>query len=264
MTKAPISAPITDKNQIKSMIEGFSPWYHRIKLPGNIVTPGLNNSDEMLSHLDMLGLPRNAKGMRVLDIGCRDGYFMFEMERRGAEVVGIDYALPTTTGFSIISKILGSKTTFMVENVYDLSPEKHGRFDLILFLGVLYHLRHPMLALDKIRSVSRPGALLFTETHLIDNYFQLKDGSFLPMGKISMSLIDTPLMQYYPQDSLAGDATNKFAPNMAALRAMTHDAEFEVLADYVVGSRGYVKARAIEDYSISRFRRMDGSTELNR
>ncbi len=264
MTKAPTTGRITDTNEIKSLVDGFSPWYHRIKLPGNITTPGLNNSDEMLTHLDMLGLPRNAKGMRVLDIGCRDGYFMFEMERRGAEVVGIDYALPTTTGYSIVSKILGSKTTFMVENVYNLNPQKHGLFDLVLFLGVLYHLRHPMMALDKIRSVCRPGALTFTETHLIDNYFQLKDGTFIPMGRISMSLIDIPTLQYYPKDSLAGDATNKFAPNMSALCAMTQDAEFEVLTDYVIGSRGYVKARAIEDRKISRYRRMDGSTELDR
>ena len=135
---------------------------------------------------------------------------------------------------------------------------------MILFLGVLYHLRHPMLALDKIRSVARPGALMFVETHMIDNYFQLKDGSFIPMGKLSMSLIDTPVMQYYPQDSLAGDATNKFAPNMTALRAMTQDAEFEVLADYVHGSRGYVKARAVEDPNIGQFRLLDGTTELNR
>ncbi|MBI5929661.1 MAG: methyltransferase domain-containing protein [Chloroflexi bacterium] len=258
------NGPITDKAVIKSMVEGFSPWYHQIKFPGNITSPGMNNSDEMLSHLDMLGLPRNAKGMRVLDIGCRDGYFMFEMERRGAEVIGIDYALPTTTGFSIASKILDSKTTFRVENVYDLAPEKLGLFDLVLFLGVLYHLRHPLLALDKIRTVIKPGALMFVETHLIDNYFQLKDGSFVSMGNLSMQLTETPIMQFYARDRLAGDATNKFAPNMAALRAMTEEAEFEILGDYIYGTRGYVKARAIEDDRLGRFRQMDGTTEGNR
>jgi tRNA (mo5U34)-methyltransferase len=263
MTQSPNNGPITDKAQIKAMVEGFSPWYHQIKLPG-ITTPGINNSDEMLSHLDMLGLPRSAKGMRVLDIGCRDGYFSFELERRGAEVIGIDYALPTTTGFSIASQILNSKATFLVENVYDLSPEKHGLFDLILFLGVLYHLRHPLLAFDKIRTVAKPGAMMFVETHMIDNYFQVKDGSFVPLASLSPALLDTPIMQFYARDRLAGDGTNKFAPNMSALRAMAEEAEFEILGDYVHGTRGYIKGRAIEDAKLNTFRKIDGTTELRR
>lgn len=86
------------------------------------------------------------------------------MERRGAEVVAIDYALPNITGFNVAAKIFGSKVPYIVENVYDLNLETYGAFDIVLFLGVIYHLRNPLLALDKIHSVVKPGGLLFVES----------------------------------------------------------------------------------------------------
>ena len=96
------------------------------------------------------------QGMRALDIGCSDGYFSFEMERRGADVVATDFVPETYTGFATARRILGSAVDYRMDNVYNLSPEAYGFFDVVLFMGVLYHLRHPLLALDLLhRHVTR-------------------------------------------------------------------------------------------------------------
>ncbi|GAH43317.1 unnamed protein product, partial [marine sediment metagenome] len=116
--------PITDPETVRSLIEGHRHWYHQMELAPGIVTPGAHPSGKVLKQLDALGLPCEASGMRVLDVGCSDGFFSFEMERRGAEVVGIDYADPDATGFSTAARILDSRVTHRVRNVYNLTPEE--------------------------------------------------------------------------------------------------------------------------------------------
>src|SRR6185436_9541155 len=200
MLKRENMSQITDPEQIASLIQSVRFWYHQIELAPGIITPGKNASSKVLENLDSLGLPKDAKGLRVLDIGCRDGYFAFEMERRGAEVIGIDYAPSHTTGFDVAAKILDSKVPYIVENVYDLTPETYGTFDIVLFLGVIYHLRNPLLALDKIRAVVKPEGLLFVESAIATNE--------------AIASLDIPLWRFYPNNSLNNDATNKWAPNM--------------------------------------------------
>ena len=108
---------VTDPNVIRALVDGHRGWYHQIELAPGIVTPGPHHSAGALAAMDRVGLPREASHLRVLDLGCRDGFFAFEMERRGAEVVGVDYAAPDITGFSIAARILGSGVTYVVENV---------------------------------------------------------------------------------------------------------------------------------------------------
>lgn len=243
--------------QIRRLVDSYKTWYHRIELAPGIVTPGTNDSPAVLRILDELGLPRNCKGLRVLDVGCRDGFFAFELERRGAAVIGMDYMLPTHTGFSIASQLLGSRVEYRVDNVYDIAPSQYGTFDIVLFLGILYHLRNPLLALDRVRSVAKPGALLFVETHLLDNYFLLADGTVTPMKAVSSKLSTVPLMQFYPGSALAGDDTNKWAPNMCCLRKMAEEAQFRPLRERILGPRGYLTAEAVADERRERYRALD-------
>lgn len=254
---------ITDASQIRLMIDGYTKWYHRIELAPGIVTPGINDSSANLRILDHLGLPADCSGMRVLDIGTADGFMAFEVEKRGAEeVVGIDYRKPTSSGFAIASTILGSRVRHVIENVYELDPAKYGLFDMVLFLGVLYHLRNPLLAFDRVRSLMKPGALLFVETQLLDNSVLLSDGSTKPLEIISPELTDTAIWQSYSKGRLNNDATNKWVPNMTGLKEAIEDAEFEVLDSHIGGARGSVKARAIADKETAYFRYLDSAKSI--
>ena len=240
--------PVTDTNEIRRLIDGYDAWYHCIEVAPGIVTPGIHDSRLELANLDLMELPRDLSGRRVLDVGCRDGFFSFEMEARGAEVVAIDYAPETHTGFTIVSKILGCRTPYLVENVYGLNPEEHGRFDVVLFLGVLYHLRNPLAALDRIRSVTKPGGFLFLETQLA------KDSAVA--GR------DVPLWEFHPRDSLRDDGTNKWTPNFAALKAVVEEAEFTPLLGINRGDSAYVKARAVDDPELAHYKELDVSTGM--
>lgn len=246
---------------IRNAIAQYEHWYHRIEVYPGIVTPGINDTEANLGIFDRLGLPQDATGLRVLDIGCADGYFSFLMEKRGAsEVIALDYRKSTESGFAIASQILSSNVKYVVDNVYNLTPEKYGTFDLVLFFGVLYHLRNPLLALDRLRSIVNTGGMVFIETHLIDNAILLPDGTVQPLQSVAPTLVEVPLWQFYGRDSLNKDATNKWAPNMTGLKQAVEEAQFKVLDSKIYGSRGSLKAEAIADQNLEYFRLLDSGT----
>lgn len=160
----PPRSPLDDealsfRQWISAKIAAEPYWFHRIRLPGGLETPGW--SDPATDKLPYFGLPADLSGLRVLDIGCAEGFFSFEAERRGArEVVAIDSLADSVRRFNLCAAALGSRATAHLASVYTLSPETMGTFDMVLFFGVLYHLKHPWLALERIRSVTS-GTLLF-------------------------------------------------------------------------------------------------------
>jgi tRNA (mo5U34)-methyltransferase len=254
-------APITDAATIRRLVEEHGRWWHEIELAPGIVTPGDDSNRMKLPILDAIGLPPSMGGMRALDIGCSDGYFSFEMERRGASVVAVDFVPDTYTGFATAREILGSGVEYRMDNVYNLSPEKYGRFDVVLFMGVLYHLRKPLAALDAIRSVMNEGALLFTGTMMIDEYFLLPGGSVTTLAAVNPLLQEVPLWQAYPADSLNGDFTNCFAPNRRALEVALQEAQFRVDEIRVVSMGGYARSTAIVDERTAKYQRLDSRLE---
>lgn len=248
---------ITDADEIGRRIAAHGRWWHVIELAPGIVTPGDDSNRMKLPILDALGLPAGLNGVRALDVGCSDGYFTFELERRGAEVVAIDFVPETYTGFATAREILGSKAEYRMDNVYNLSPERYGTFDLVLLMGVLYHLRNPMDGLDAVRSVMKSGAQLFLGTMLIDEYVQLPDRSITTLEALNPALKSIPLWQAYPRDSLNGDYTNCFAPNMCALQVALEEAQFRVEAKEVVSMGGYIRAAAVDDAKAAKYQRLD-------
>jgi tRNA (mo5U34)-methyltransferase len=180
-------------------------WYHTIDLGDGIVTPGATDSR---ARLPQLGMPADLSGRTVLDIGAWDGFYSFEAERRGAErVLAVDRTewigegWPSgKQGFELAREALGSKVEDRVMDVYELSPETVGRFDLVLFLGVLYHLRDPLPALERVASVTADQLIL--ETH------------------VDLSFVHRPAMAFYPGQELSHDPTNWWGPNSAAVVAM--------------------------------------------
>lgn len=180
-------------------------WYHTIALPGGVVTSGVNKSPLALSRLD---LPASLKGKSILDVGAWDGFYSFEAVRRGA-----DRVLATDSfvwrgqwgqhGFLLARHALGldAHVEDRFIDVMELSPETLGEtFDVVLFLGVLYHLRDPITALERVASVCRGLLVIETETGL--------------------NWLSYPAARLWAGVELKGDDTNWWSMNRAALVAL--------------------------------------------
>jgi len=166
---------------VRARVDAEPYWFHRIRLAADLVTPGW--SDPEIEKLPHFGLPDDMTGMRVLDIGCAEGFFSFESERRGAsEVVAIDPFPDSIRRFNLCRDALGSRATAHLCSVYDLKPKTFGTFDLVLFFGVLYHLRHPLYALEKVFSVAAGSILLQTATWEVPGASDVPLAHFDPFG----------------------------------------------------------------------------------
>jgi tRNA (mo5U34)-methyltransferase len=215
--------PDLTEDEIRRRMALVPHWYHQIELRPGLVTPGINHTGRVLP---LLALPEDCSGLRVIDIGARDGYFSFEAERRGAQVLAVDYLPATDTGFAVASDVLGSKVEFRQANIYNLRPEEIGTFDVVLCLGLLYHLPDPMRALGILRRLCKN--LLCLETYVIDNELRMPDGSFRTMADLAPVLTTLPLMQFYAGDALNGDPTNYWGQNIECLRQMLVESNFTV------------------------------------
>src|SRR5580692_11155084 len=182
---------------IGQLIEKFGKlgWYHSIELPDGSVIPGLQTLDQLRERIARYPIPQDLNGKRVLDIGAWDGWFSFEMERRGATVVAVD-AIKQDTLLEA-KRLLNSRVEFVVEDVQRLSPRDIGYFDIVLFFGVLYHLKHPLLALERVCELTTDMACI--ESLVTDDP---------PSGQV-------PLMEFYEGNELAGQYDNWTCPNTA-------------------------------------------------
>jgi tRNA (mo5U34)-methyltransferase len=207
---------------------------------------------------DRLALP-DLRGKRVLDVGTRDGFFAFACEKLGAEVVAIDHTDPANTGFLAALEILGSSVEYVQANVYTLEPAQLGSFDVILFLGVLYHLRHPLLALDRLRALSR--GLLFVESLVCDQGIFTDFQQPETLAAVAPRLADIPIAQFLPFGRFHPDWTNKWSPNVACLRAMVEDALFTVEDVQPWGDRALVRAVARDSPELRRRAELDRGLE---
>lgn len=181
-------------------------WWHSIDLGQGRITPGVHTQEELHDNYRRFALPENLGGKRVLDMGCWDGFYSFESERRGATVVAVDCWRPEN--FFTARAALGSGVEFHELSVYEAMPERLGTFDVVLFLGVLYHLRHPLLALERICELTKEVAVI--ESHVVDNLFPT----------------DKPIMEFYEEDELGGQFDNWWGPNRACLTRMLRAAGF--------------------------------------
>jgi tRNA (mo5U34)-methyltransferase len=178
-------------------------WFHSMPL-GGTVTPGVVDTAKSLAQYQ---IPADLSGKTFLDIGAWDGFFSFEAERRGAKrVLATDWFVwqgrtwGSKQGFDTARRILNSKVEDLAIDLFDLSPEKIGTWDVVLLAGVLYHTKDPFRALEHAASVTRE--LLIVET-VVDCKFTRR-----------------PAIAFYPNDELDGDPTNWCAPNPAALLGM--------------------------------------------
>jgi tRNA (mo5U34)-methyltransferase len=185
--------------------------------------------------------------MTVLDIGCSDGFYSFECERRGAtRVLAVDdfssVYIDSPSGFDVAREALGSRVEFVSSNLFELSAKEIGTFDLVLFLGVLYHLRHPLLGLERLASLCSRQIIVETEI------------AYPPIGlrsrllRMLLGKSDFPrlCMQFFPSDEKSSpdaefnyDPTTFWAPSVGCAEAMLRLCGFsDVRTVSVSGSRG--------------------------
>lgn len=179
-------------------------WWHRIQLPDGSYTPGLVNHgpDGGDWPTTRFGLPEDCTGLSVIDIGAWDGFFSFEAEKRGAkEVLATDADFSEggtwagTDGFKFAHKALNSKAgwyPFNIENKMEIT--KDGQNDLVLCYGVLYHLKSPLLAVENLMKLVKPGGTVLVETAI-------------------SNVSGHSILEYKP--GYANDPTNYFYPNVS-------------------------------------------------
>jgi tRNA (mo5U34)-methyltransferase len=206
-------------------------WYHKIELPGGIETPGWAPINR-----DVYSLPEDLTGKRVLDIGAWDGYWTWEALKRGADYVFAidDFSDPGDAvnddvprarweNFDICKDAFGygdDRVQRAEMSLYDLSPSRHGMFDVIMCFGVMYHLRYPLKALDELFSMCKPNALLLIESATLDNYSPYRGG----VGNGYRG--DQMVMEFYPGVQYAGVSTNWWVPTLRCLSSMVWAAGF--------------------------------------
>jgi tRNA (mo5U34)-methyltransferase len=208
-----------DRETVLKKISAVPFWWHRIEVGYGLVTPGhhgdLHHPTGDKNVLKNMELPQDLSGKSVLDIGAWDGFYSFEAEKRGAnKVLAIDnfyrdkLEKTGSQGFEVAKEILASRVEFQKASVYDLSPEKFGTFDIVLFPGVFYHLKDPFLALEKIYSVTKE--MLIMETHY--NPYDTKR---------------TPSVRFYENGEINNDPTTWWGFNESGLLAILRSAGFK-------------------------------------
>lgn len=225
-------------------------WYHKIELPGGVVTPGWAPISR-----DAYRVPDDLTGLRVLDVGAWDGYWTFLALQRGArEVVAIDDfsdylgSLKDSDrraweNFDLCREALGydeSRCRRQEMSVYDASEERLGRFDVIFFFGTLYHLRHPLLVLDRLAALC--DREIYVESAILDDFSPYRGG-------LGHGYPGEMVMEFYPDNQYGNNRTNWWVPSLQCLVHMVRAAGFSQVTGWkltanpagVPACRGFAK-----------------------
>jgi tRNA (mo5U34)-methyltransferase len=226
------SPPITPAVTTADAVRDLGPWFHNLHLPDGAQTaPNHQFGDfpafkwrEIAPHV-----PQDLTGWSCLDIGCNAGFYSFELARRGANVLGIDlddrYLRQAQWAAGQFN--LADRVRFERRQVYDLAHSAE-RFDLVLFLGVLYHLRYPMLGLDIVTQKVRRLLVFQTLTAPGDEVFEQTWGRDFADRDLTRDP-GWPRMVFF-EHGFAGDYTNWWAPTHAGVEAMLRAAGMRVLS----------------------------------
>jgi tRNA (mo5U34)-methyltransferase len=182
-------------------------WYHTQELAPGLVTPGMF---DLRPHVGRYGLPPSMTGLRVLDVGTFEGFWAFEMERRGAAVTGLDIddvqdldwpprlrpkeGGKRGEGFAMARTALGSSVERVAMPIYEATPERLGAFDLIFCGSVMIHLRDPNLALERLAALAAPGGRLIFADEYSPKLDRLR---FLGIGGAAEFLGESPWMTWW-------------------------------------------------------------------
>lgn len=218
-----------DARQLHSTIEAMGPWFHNLRINGIETAPEHFLGDypafkwARFQHV----LPRDLQGCSVLDIGCNAGFYALEMKRRNAgRVVAIDSDPHYLRQAQFAARQAGETIEFREMSVYDVARLKE-KFDLVIFMGVLYHLRHPLLALDLLHEHVVKDKMLF-------QCMQRGEKQIATVSE-NHDFSDTEIFEepgypklFFVENRYADDPTNWFIPNTAAVEAMLRSSGFVI------------------------------------
>jgi tRNA (mo5U34)-methyltransferase len=224
-----MNTEVLDRDRTGERIKALGPWFHNMNLNGVWTAPDHPLGDypaikwNRFSH----AIPADLSGKSVLDIGCNGGFYSIEMKRRGARrVVGIDHDPDYLAQARFAADMLRLDLEFRQLSVFEVA-RLGERFDLVIFMGVLYHLRHPLLALDLIRAHVAGDTMIFQS---------MQRGS-KGIAEIAEDypIIETAIFEepdypklHFIENRYARDPTNWFVPNRAAAEAMLRSAGFVI------------------------------------
>jgi tRNA (mo5U34)-methyltransferase len=217
--------------ELEREVRDLGPWFHNLDLNGVQTAPDHFLGDyprfkwERFSH----AIPEDLSGATVLDVGCNAGFYSLEMKRRGAgRVLGIDQDERYLKQARLAARVLGADVEYRRVSVYE-THELRERFDLVLFMGVFYHLRHPLLALDLLWEFAVGERLLFQSMlRGSSDVRELRDD--YPITDRSVFEEPSFPAMHFVEKRYSHDPTNWWIPNKAGMEAMLRSAGFEIEA----------------------------------
>ncbi len=186
-------------------------WWHSFELPDGSRVEGVCSLEGLRNRLAQFPIPSDLRGKRALDIGTWDGFFAFELERRGATVVAIDNW--DNPRFHQMHALMNSQVEYRQLDMYELTPDRIGYFDIVLFMGVLYHLKHPLLGLERV-------CALTTDLAAVDSFVLREE------HRPGVNVESRPVMEFYETTEFGGQTDNWVGPTLPCLLAMCRTAGF--------------------------------------
>jgi tRNA (mo5U34)-methyltransferase len=218
------------KSDLEGRIQALGPWFHNIRLGGVWTAPDHFLGDYPATKFKRFAahLPKDLSGKSVLDIGCNAGFYSIEMKRRGADrVVGIDSDERYLAQARLAREVLGfHDIEFARLDVYDVAQLRE-RFDFVIFMGVLYHLRHPLLALDLIREHVAADMLLFQSMQRGSKNVLSVEPDYEFAQTDHFFEASYPKLHFVERE-YCGDWTNWWVPNRACTEAMLRSSGFSI------------------------------------
>lgn len=222
---------------VNSLIESVS-WYHSVELLPGVIAPGSLPKGGRYNVEGVVNFVNNYSGgldgKRVLEIGTWDGPLAYKLKSLGYDVVATDIQDSEKTGFAVTGKITGLEVPYVRCSVYELPNHFQDPFDIVLFFGVFYHLKYPILAFERIAQILKPGGRLLVMGSGVSHYFETLEGAQLSAGQCeefrrTLELMDeagVPLCLSHPGNFLKSH--NWFLPNRHALEGWIKAAGFRV------------------------------------
>jgi tRNA (mo5U34)-methyltransferase len=221
LAQIPASQDANYRNATQAQVEQLlrKKNYHSLTLPDGTEIPGLIPVETLKQRINSFPIPMSLQGRRVLDVGAASGWNSLEMARRGAQVVAIDCV--DFEELRTANELFHLNIDYRILDVDELDRETIGDFDYVLFFGVLYHLRHPLLSLEKICALTR-------ETAFVESF--VTDTAEAPSDACSL--------EFYETDQLGGQIDNWFGPTAKCLVALCRSAGFvRVKLEYIASER---------------------------